>query len=481
MKARCGVNEVLSASAQLAADTALSRRERRLRDRAIGRSLPPEVLRDDVRALSAWARQVEQGHRWETLRSAMQGVTVVLWAVSLLSGVAAAAAVLNYSGDAPVNVLTVLGVLVVLPGVVLLAGVVFMLLGVPAGLVSVGGWAWSAAMHAVRKVQGPVERLEIGDAVGLKADRRGIHPGVPPGVARWCAFVWAQGAGLGFGIGTLLAVLGYVVFTDLAFGWNTTLDIESQRFAGLVQAIGLPWGRLWANAVPSNALVEGTRIFRARSTDIAAPGVAELARGWWGFVVMTIAVYAVLPRVIAWAVGRWRLGVAYARAIALLPGAERVLQDMREVEVESVSQETGGKTREAQEQSSAVGRRSSEHDKTDLTKDASVVMSWAGAHHEAGVLQVGGANTLEQDREAIARAALSDHSGRVRLHVKGWEPPVLEVLDFLGDLRKAVGAERVIEVAIHRTQETSDTAVGVWQRKLASLNEEHVRSGVIDG
>ena len=74
-------------------------------------------------------------------------------------------------------------------------------------------------------------------------------------------------AGIGFGIGALVATGVFVVFTDLAFGWSTTLEIAPERVHRAVRAFARPWAWIWPAASPSLELVESTRFFRVAARD----------------------------------------------------------------------------------------------------------------------------------------------------------------------------------------------------------------------
>ena len=53
---------------------------------------------------------------------------------------------------------------------------------------------------------------------------------------------------------------------------------------------------------------------------------------------------------------------------------------------------------------------------------------------------------LEQDAAAIRTLAGQGGEEPVVVIAKAWEPPVLELLDFLGDLRRALGERRAVVV-----------------------------------
>ena len=95
-------------------------------------------------------------------------------------------------------------------------------------------------------------------------------------------FTWSQTVGLGFAAGTILATLGFVVFTDLAFGWSTTLDVEAAPVHRVVAAFAKPWAAIWPAAAPTLDLVETSRYFRVSPDVPHVHFIDPVAYGaWW--------------------------------------------------------------------------------------------------------------------------------------------------------------------------------------------------------
>jgi len=88
----------------------------------------------------------------------------------------------------------------------------------------------------------------------------------------------------------------------------------------------------------------------------------------------------------------------------------------------------------------------------------------------ANFFEVGGSNTLEEDKEVIAKC-----KGEVLLYVKAWEPPTMDFVDFLEMLCEKVEKVTVAAVGtvanayVAKTKESA-----VWARKLTSLNKSKV-------
>ncbi|MCF8089819.1 MAG: DUF2868 domain-containing protein [Desulfotignum sp.] len=100
-----------------------------------------------------------------------------------------------------------------------------------------------------------------------------------------------------FSAGALGGTLFRVTFSDVAFGWQSTLAATPSAVHDLVSLVSLPWAAWMPEflAGPSPAQVEGTRI-------ILKQGIAALATehltSWWPFLCMSMICYAVFPRLL---------------------------------------------------------------------------------------------------------------------------------------------------------------------------------------
>jgi len=123
-------------------------------------------------------------------------------------------------------------------------------------------------------------------------------------VERWVLLGLTQRFGLAFNAGALAVCLYLITFSDLAFAWNTTLQVESVSFHKLLKAIAAPWVYIYPAGLPSLNLVEMIRYFRiegqyqvpgamGRTVDPVAVG------GWWTFLVFSIIFYGLIPRLVA--------------------------------------------------------------------------------------------------------------------------------------------------------------------------------------
>ena len=454
---------------RLVADEEVDPQELARRDRRIGRELD-HLAEQPPRQLAAWlhrvddeasrdlARPLDRHDHWATRVQRLATLGVLVF--GLLIGIAAAAGVFSYRGDHPVNVVWVLAVFVALPMALLMP---WALAAVPSARVR---WLPGAvALHDAAVLLSP------GRVVGLakrwlpqtqrdRLERFGgsaaAHSRQYGRVHRWTVLAASQALAGAAVTGGLLALLVLVVFSDLAFAWSTTLDVSPEAFHDITAWVAWPWGWLLPQAVPSAELVRSTQYYRL---DPARGGQAALDAaalgGWWPFLAMAMLTYGVLPRLATFAFSRWRLSRAIAEAMARTPGAERVLQRLNGPLVETSGEGNLGARVDKEKVETPPLQRGG--------FAAAAVINWAGVplSDEAvgdrvgnvrGVWHAGGGRSLEEDaavvREVAASmrepdipdASLADSlSVGVVVLVKAWEPPLLEAVDFLRDLRDAVG------------------------------------------
>ena len=156
---------------------------------------------------------------------------------------------------------------------------------------------------------------------------------------RRTAMLVSQQFSLLFAIGMILALLLYILVTDLAFGWSSTLDLSPQMLLHITDVISWPWQQLWPEAVPTLALIEQTHYYRS------APMVTEqviVLGQWWRFLLMSLLLYVLLPRLLSYSWFRVQLAIMQIRMLendALISGLwQRMTTEAINQEAEQVEQ-----------------------------------------------------------------------------------------------------------------------------------------------
>lgn len=122
----------------------------------------------------------------------------------------------------------------------------------------------------------------------------------------WPTFLLLQLGGIGFNLGVLLTTVAKVTFTDIAFGWQSTLPLSEPLLADLIRYIALPWTWLLPEhlAYPTLEQIIGSKIILKEG--IWQLTTADLA-AWWPFLSCGVLIYGLLPRLLLFCFGRRQL------------------------------------------------------------------------------------------------------------------------------------------------------------------------------
>jgi len=470
--------DLLTLAAALEDDRRLPDPQRRARDRELASALAP-LKRQPARQLTAWARavadrapQVAQAHH--------QAAAAQAWAVLLaaglgtLLGVGVALGVFYYDGSSRINVLAVLAVFVLLPLLLLVPLLIAMLPARVAGaLPGVGPLAELCRGVSVGRLAAAGLRLlprGMRDQLAWTSERLGTQRALYAHVRKWAILAWSQVFAVMIIAAAIVTLLVLVVFTDLAFGWSTTLDVDAADVHRLTTALATPWAAT-GRAVPSRELVEASRYFRLGAA--ARPPADPAALGaWWRFLVAAMACYGLGPRVVMLGVCLAARRRAVHAALRATPGAGAVLRRLHQTAV-AFDAEGDAEPPRPQTAGMATIADAPPADTLIVWADAPLdeaPAAWRSASTQA--LRAGGNTSVTEDRAVIETAAsrAGDGSeGAVGLIVKAWEPPMGELLDFLRELRGALGEGA--EVTVLPVGEATAGQRAAWPRRLATLRD----------
>jgi hypothetical protein len=446
--------------------------ERVRRDRAIARGISESEPANRVRA---WWRNVARdepsslGPRLARLR------TVVTLAMAVLGGLAGSAMALTafaYDGSEPVNVVRLLALLV---GVQLMLLVFTLVLLVPGRLPGVrhvqdllsglNPGAWAAAVF--RKIA----RAPAG--VAFVFDR---HTSRAAAVrfAKWQMLYWSQTAAVAFNVAALVAAIMLVSFSDLAFGWSTTLDANPAAITRAAHRIAMPWTTLVPAAVPSAELVEQSQFFRLDGS--AAGRASPRALGaWWPFTILALIVYGLAPRVLLLALAAARLRAATKRLLLDDPGVTALLDRMASPAIETAASEHELAPPLELGLPAAAERPITGSAQALIWDDgvpSDTARAYARRHLGLDVTRVASAGGGELAADRAALEDLAKAGGEtVLVLTPAWEPPLLELLDFLAELRRRVGSAVSIVVAPvpDGPRAVTDVERATWTRAIARL------------
>lgn len=246
----------------------------------------------------------EKGHEGQALPGSLwQELSLLAGGLALfcggLAGVGAAASLLLYSGTTPLNVSVYFGVFVLVQ-LLMLAGQGSVLLArrlrhlpLEESVLSVLlGRLLVRAMEGLRRVLrrhvSGQRRLDLAALAGGISQQKDVAV-----LLLWPAFILVQLVGIGCNLGILGATLAKVIFSDMAFAWQSSLQLSPEVVAQLVQWLALPWSWIEPEAVPTLAQIQGSQM-------VLKEGVGHLAtadlQSWWPFLCCSVAVYGLLPR-----------------------------------------------------------------------------------------------------------------------------------------------------------------------------------------
>jgi hypothetical protein len=491
------LRDLLDLARQLELDREASPSGLRHRDREIGRDLgvPPErpvgqLLRwlGSIRATSAELA----GDRINTLHR----LGLFLLAVAgALAGWGAAAVVFRYDGTHPVNVIHVVVVFVFLQ----LLTLFFFALGLLPSAVARWIPGWRTLQEFLGLISpGRIQRLldrrlpqAYRDRAGALLGRGIAHQKLYGPVERWVTVHSSQAFAVFFNLGALASALYLVAFSDLAFSWSTTLEVEPARMKAWTDALSVPWAAFFADARPSLELIESTRYFRLQEGSFPAAVSPVGLGGWWPFLIMGMAVYGLLPRLVTWLVTRQRMRGALRSSFRSLPGTDEVLARLNSelVETEVQGRDPGladleGDVAATEGDSELSGAAVAVIDWSEAVPDEATGREWLS--RDAGVSvatwqAAGGALPPERDRRTIEDVAAPDGPGRIVVLVKAWEPPVGDLFDFLRELRAHLERDRMVMVApLGRTEAGSvwaadPEALRTWRQSVARSGDPWMR------
>jgi len=289
--------------------------------------------------------------------------------------------------------------------------------------------------------------------------------------------IFLQYGSIALSLGALSALMITITTQDIAFGWNTTLDISPDMMHRIVAVIALPWSTYLPDAVPSRELIILSQHFRLGG-EIAPELIAQakVLGSWWQFLALSLLVWGVSVRIVLALFSSWNYHRTVRRLLLSNHNAALLLKYMNESYITTRAPE-----REREFEREEYADELPNHAHAAITADT--LIGWnlnADAletiskqrHIKAGTFfSAGGKNTLEEDDAIIEKA-----KGSITVVVKAWEPPMREFLDFLRDLgRHSAGIVSVYPVgSIHQNYQARSSDSEIWKMKITSLHQQNI-------
>jgi hypothetical protein len=428
----------------------------------------------------------------------------------LLCGAGTASALLHYTGAAPLNVSLYLGCFVFFQIFLLLLLLGFTLFRVfrPSLIhrsllfVLLSRFFIRLMMKIAgktRKKMSASHRYELEAAVGLLRGRKKVY-GL---LFYWPVFIPIQLFALFFNAAVLGTTLLKVLGSDIAFGWQSTIQFSAQTVFDAVRFLSLPWSAFVPPEIahPSLAQIQGSRmILKEGIWHLATPDLVS----WWPFLCFCVFFYALLPRLLL-----------FLTALALRQTGLGKL-DFRFAECEALMQRmcspllhTGGRPTSSRhcgtEQQDAPAPENPEtlpdenhgshflmimipDDIYDQCGDSELRdnIAFPAERNMTEKLRIG--DSAEKDiarAQQVLRKQDSPAAGQTEILIlqEAWQPPIREILTFIARLRENIGDEISIRIGLIGKPRpgTVFTAVkeedwNIWEQKLRSLGDPRLRA-----
>lgn len=424
-----------------------------------------------------------------------------------LAGLGIASAMLSYSGTEPVNVFTYLVFFVLLPVVFLVVLPAAFLLKGRLGKVQRFPLLYSlvaslfekilvrASSKFTKSLSGP-RRKALRSIRGIIKGKNRIYGRLFYWPLAWISQLFT----VSFHVGVLVVTLFFVLTRDIAFGWQSTLQISSEGVYGFVRMMALPWSWVFGSGVgyPSLDQINGSHI-------ILKDGIYHLQTGnlvaWWPFLILAVLTYALLPRLLLLLACNIMERKDLAAMDLCHAPVKALLQRMRTPRVRT----SGRKQPEVKKVAPIVvpekQKEKSEPEKqqekqtdiiTVLVPDA-VYDECSGKVFDDFLLILTGLPSgvdkfrydagFEEDEAMLISLRDVDWKNRPSIVVvaEAYMPPIQDILTLFIDLRKTAGDGVDMVVAlIGKPEETIftaplDTDVAIWRDKLQSLGDPWLR------
>lgn len=432
-------------------------------------------------------------------------VRVALILLGLFIGGSAGMAFLSYSGSTPVNVLNFLVLFVfsqlLMTGLLLSRGVVGRLGGgsarlskslfirlISAAASRLASWLLGRGNQQIDAEK----RLAMQAALGRIQATGSMYKGL----FYWPLFLLTQLFGISFNIGLLAATLLKITVSDIAFGWQSTLQFSAQSLHNFVSWLALPWAWLVSPPIghPGLPEIEGSRI-------VLKEGIANLQTpdlvSWWPFLLLSVLFYGLLVRLFCYGWGKLSAHRAEQKLKFDTPAIRQVLRRMTTPVVT---------TQAKPEPVTPIRPIATEPDAAELPKDEEqplqpiTLLLPDEIHDSCDREQL--ANIFEQEGFAIAgshrfmadydndqallasfRQADWEGSAGITIIQESWMPPLVSFLSYLKEMRAAVGQLPIMIRLTGKpaggsalTPVTDQLNLNVWQQKIDTLGDPYIET-----
>ena len=488
-------------------DREISQADLQHRDRQLYLAFPEEVRQGEERRLiHRWLLE-RRNRQFPQTKSPGQAVvetfkslSVILAICGAFLGLISGLTFFTYSGTTPVNVINFLFLFVFSQLLLLLflfIGAGLRLAGwdiLPSPVAGLYGKTVTWLMGRSKKIHHLVPGASSDDIsrfMGILKKQRMVH-----GAAfYWPLFNLSQRVMVCFNLGLLTATGFRILTSDIAFGWQSTIQFSTDFISRIVNILALPWS--WfippEYSYPSAAQIEGSRI-------ILKDGIALLQTqdlvSWWPFLVLCILFYGILIRLLLVVLGN---SAQWSALRNLKTGRPLVVQLVGRMKTPIIRSQ--GAPSDSGIPSSSL---SDEHPRSVATSEGGsqstslllLVSEDIAGNYSADALNhhlthcgFSVLDCIEYRREPNADRSLFDSlendprldGAGIMLVMESWMPPINETVKFIKDLRSAVGVQTPLFVGLvgqgsdhHLMYQPDPMERKIWHRKLDILADPYL-------
>jgi hypothetical protein len=289
----------------------------------------------------------------------------------------------------------------------------------------------------------------------------------------WSLAVTTQTAAVLFNIGLLIAFVTSLLVMDLRFFWESTPAMEATNsLKAVVDALAAPWSWALPDLLPSGEEIEATRIMAVNDFTERA----DSAKVWVPFLMLTLAVWGLAPRLLLRVVVAW-LGKKSVQRYAFNERSHRELW-RRMTELRLTTPVTG-------------------------PRDDAIVLLWGGSDPDSDSLRtallqqvrwnpvvtvpVGGLDPAADHRavdDTVEKLRAAKRPIRIALVADSWGLVPRDLGEFLKKLRQAVGDGVSILCFLvgapkgddaSRLASPTDEEIKVWENFASELDDSSLR------
>ena len=435
------------------------------------------VQRRDMEKSRAGVKGVLPGETFDEIYRLLLYLLII---IGFTAGAGLAFSFLNYKGSEPLNVAAYLGGFVltqiflffVLLFMVLIrswkkhplrSSVIFILI---TGLI--GRLMTRVKRGSLKALSGP-RRDMLEGTIGLIQGKRQVYGAL----FYWPVFFSSQFFMVALNIGVLSATLLKVLGSDIAFGWQSTIQLGAHPVFDLVKTIALPWS--WFVPV----LKDG--IYHLATADLVS---------WWPFLCLSLIFYGLLPRVIVLILGLILEKRALSRIGFMHNAPARLYNRMKTpiIKTKGDPVETEGpSTKDTRPLMDSKYHKGTQPGRDLIALIPDEIFDACPFDELRNIVfERRGSQILSRikfneddkiDREIFKRENYPD----IMLLQESWQPPIRESLLLLKDLRKALGkSSKIIVGLIGRSREDNFFTpikaddYKAWDNKIKTLEDSYL-------